>query len=133
MLSSSAMAIPRLPALVLAAALAAGCAGPASSSADLLLGPGGRAEARIDSTPRNRLLLANRGPGRVDFTLRTAGGRPLASGALGVSHERWSGEDPEPLLLVLEAHPDDGGATVAWTLEGEGGVGILWDLSRAHP
>lgn len=130
----------RLPTLLLLLPLLAGCASVTTVASSVVLGPGGRAEARIASAPSHRLRLVNRGPGRVDFVLRDAAGGVRAEGALGRLTSRWTGDPAEaggpragPLVLVLEAYPDEGGATVEWTLEGEGGADVSWDLARAHP
>jgi hypothetical protein len=140
MVSSPAMRIPALPALLAAAVLAVGCASMHSVSSSTVLGPGGRAEGRISSRTSNRLRLVNRGPGRVDFVLKDPAGKAIASGSLGSSDSRWSdsgpgaaGDRPGPMVIVLEAWRDGGGAVVEWDLEGEGGAGITWDLSRAQP
>lgn len=99
------------------------------------LAPGGRAEGSL--ALRGGLVairVQNRGPGRVDYVLRTPSGRVLSSGPLDsvflVPDDAAAAEGR--VILVLETGAD-AGATVGVLVSAESGPGFEWDLSRAHP
>jgi hypothetical protein len=122
--------------LVLAPVLAACTAVRHDFGSSVDLGPGGRAEGSLALHDGGlvSLRLRNRGPGRVDYDLRTPSGRVLSSGPLDsvllVPDDAACAEGR--VVLVLEAFAD-AGATVGVLVSAESGPGCEWDLSRAHP
>ncbi len=137
MVSSPAVKAPPVLAL-LAALLAAACASPDRQELRTAvdLGPGGRAEGTmaLRGIGLPDLRLVRRGPGAVGHVVRTPSGRVLSDGPLERLHLVYDDAScaEGEAVIVLEAAAGEP-SVVAVTASGIGGVGLKWDLSRAHP
>ncbi len=126
----------RLLPLALVPVLAACTAVRQDFGSTVDLGPGGRAEGSLvlHGGGLVGIRLYNRGPGRVDYGLRTPSGRVLSSGPLDsvllVPDDASFAEGR--VVVVLEALAG-AGAAVGVLVTAETGPGCEWDLSRAHP
>jgi len=120
-------------AAALVSALGTGCVSQrATIQGAVILGPGGRAEGRLEVPEGGdvALTLRNDGPGGADFVVRDAGGQTVQEGTIGDATVKLASTEPQTIAIVLEAYEDQG-ATVVVTVQATGRIKIGWDLSRA--
>jgi len=121
------------PALLLLAALLAGCASSPRGSADTLhLAASAQTTGRlvVSAHEETTIRLANRGPGRADFAVRMGNGVELQSGALDTASVHFTSADRVVIVVALQVRADAPTA-VECAVDGAGGARFEWDGAGA--